>query len=330
MNVLIIGLGNIGKHYYKLCKKKGYNVFINDPIKQFRKNYKYIDLKDIKKFKIDIGIVCTPSEDHFKSAYFLLSNNINTLVEKPLVLKISDAKRLISLSKKRKVKCWVVFQNRYNATTKFLKKKLKHDKNIFMLNANLFWHRNKKYYQEGWRGKYKTDGGVLTNQAIHLLDILIYNFGQIYEFNSMFGFNRKKLEAEDLILVQFLFKKKIFCNFTATTRASKDYEVSLDILSKKNRYKISGKSLNHFYIWKKNRFIKLRKFSEEFPNYNDIRNGIGNGHERILDEFIISKKSSEKLEIEQNLYILKLIHSIYNSIGTRKCYVSEKESILGK
>ena len=28
-------------------------------------------------------------------------------------------------------------------------------------------------------GNYKTDGGVLANQAIHLLDILIYLFGEI-------------------------------------------------------------------------------------------------------------------------------------------------------
>ena len=147
MNVLIIGYGNIGKHYHAICHLRGFNVFINDPFLKDKKKLKYIQLKDIKKYKIDIGIVCTPSAQHFESSYFLIKNGIDTLIEKPLVLKISDAKKLINLSKEKKVRCWVVFQNRYNKAIRFLKKKYSTDKGIFMLNANLFWHRNKKYYQ---------------------------------------------------------------------------------------------------------------------------------------------------------------------------------------
>ena len=330
MNILIIGFGNIGKHYYKLCKKRGYNVYINDPIKSEIKNLNYIELENIKKYKIDFGIVCTPSGSHYDNASFLIKNNIHTLIEKPLVLKINDAKKLINLKKNKKIKCWVSFQNRYNKATKLFKRKYSKDKGIFMLNANLMWHRDKQYYNNNWRGKYKTDGGVLTNQAIHLLDILVYNFGKIKEFNTMFGFNKKKLEAEDLIFISFLFKKNIFCSFTATTRAPEDYVASLDIISKKGRYKISGKALNHFLIWKKDGFKKIEKFSENFQKYNDIRNGIGNGHEKILDEFVSLKKSSEDLEIEKNIYILKVIHSVYNSKGSKKNYISNKESVLGK
>ena len=54
---------------------------------------------------------------------------------------------------------------------------------IIFVDCSLYWNRDKKYYKTGWRGKYSSDGGVLTNQAIHLLDTLIYNFGNISNFD---------------------------------------------------------------------------------------------------------------------------------------------------
>ena len=55
----------------------------------------------------------------------------------------------------------------------------------------MLWHRDKKYYKDNWRGKYSMDGGVLTNQAIHLLDALVYNFGEIVNFNVIGSFDKK-------------------------------------------------------------------------------------------------------------------------------------------
>ena len=55
----------------------------------------------------------------------------------------------------------------------------------------MIWHRSKKYYQTKWRGNYKLDGGVLTNQGIHLLDTLIYNFGEIKNFDVIADFDKK-------------------------------------------------------------------------------------------------------------------------------------------
>ena len=53
------------------------------------------------------------------------------------------------------------------------------DKKTFgKLDAALYG-RDKKYYSSSWRGKYKSDGGVLFNQSIHLLDVLIYFFGKV-------------------------------------------------------------------------------------------------------------------------------------------------------
>ena len=82
---------------------------------------------------------------------------------------------------------------------------------LFFVDAALYWHRDKKYYSSSWRGKYKSDGGVLFNQSIHLLDVLIYFFGKVKNFNVLAGFSKKN-QAEDLISINFNHKNKIISN----------------------------------------------------------------------------------------------------------------------
>ena len=107
---------------------------------------------------------------------------------------------MIKLKLKNKTKCWVAFQNRYNKSIIQGKKILdkKSYGKVFFVDAALYWHRDKKYYSNSWRGKYKSDGGVLFNQSIHLLDILIYFFGKIRNFNVVAGFSKKKIASRRL------------------------------------------------------------------------------------------------------------------------------------
>ena len=69
--------------------------------------------------------------------------------------------------------------------------------------------------------------GVLFNQSIHLLDVLIYFFGKIKNFNVVAGFSKDKLQAEDLISVNLNHTNKVISNLKATTRAKEIIECRL-------------------------------------------------------------------------------------------------------
>ncbi len=232
MNVVIFGFGTVGKHYCDiLLKQKNINkIFIVDKIIQKVSSKKIFQIKfnDFleDKIKVSHAIICTPSGDHYKYAKVCIKKNIHTLIEKPFVLKLSEAKNLILISKKRKIKCWTALQNRYNKAVIMLKKKVKQLKpqKISLVDCSLYWHRSKKYYFNNWRGKYSSDGGVLTNQAIHMLDCLIHVFGEVKKFNVIIDFNKDKLESEDQILINFRHVNKILSSFKATTRADKNYQ----------------------------------------------------------------------------------------------------------
>lgn len=338
MNVLIIGFGVAGKYYLEILKKdkKIKKIYIFDKYKIKKNKYiKQIDfnINLIKKLDIKFAFIATPSNLHFKYSKILLQNSINLLIEKPFVLKLSDAKTLINLTKNKKVKCWVAFQNRFNLAIQKLKKVVNKKTlgNIFLVDCSLLWKRDKKYYSVSWRGKYRSDGGVLANQAIHIIDALVYIFGKIQKFNSILVFNKKKLQAEDLAIINFVHKSGTFSSLKATTRADSNYRSAMDIIGEKGRALVKGISLNTFHLIKHNRIINDKKNSEEFGSSKGQIGAMGNGHQKIIKEFLSKKinKSSKNLEIEKNLHVLNVLHSIYNLKKNNLFKIKKKQSQLG-
>lgn len=339
MNILIIGFGTVGKFYFDILSKNKNieKIFIcND--KKLPKNKKYyqinFDLKKIKEKKINYAIICTPSHLHYKFSKILALNSINLLIEKPFVLQIRHAKDLIKISKKKKIKCWVSFQNRCNLALQKVKKIINKKKlgKIFMVDCSLYWQRDYEYYKVSWRGKFRSDGGVLANQAIHLLDTAIYMFGKIKRFNGIIKFNKKKLEAEDLISLNFEHEDDLITNFKATTRADVNYSSSMDILGEKGRMIVDGISLNKLINLTGNKKKFDKSNSEKFSTGKGPKGAMGNGHKKILKEFLNKNMfySSYDLEIQKNLHTLEVIHSIYNYSKKSKLEkIIDKQSKLG-
>ena len=340
MNIVIVGFGSAGKYYLDILKKNKNikKIFVIEEKKiTSDRFFEQTDFKKIIKedIKIDYAIICTPSGYHYKSAKFFIKRKVNVLIEKPFVLKLMHATELIKLVKKNNVKCWVVFQNRYNLAISKLKKIIKSKTlgKISLVDAVLIWHRNHAYYRIKWRGKYKTDGGVLANQGIHLLDALVYLFGEVKTFNALAGFNKKKLQAEDIIELSFIHKNNVISSLKATTRANRDYRSAIDIIGEKGRVIVKGISLNSINYFKKDQVILDKANSEDFTLGLGPISGMGNGHLKILKEFFKKKIkfSSKNLEINKNYYLLKLIHSIYITISkNKKNTVKNKQSIWGK
>jgi len=340
MNVLIVGFGTAGKYYLEVLKRfpKIKNIYVYEK-KNIPNSKKYqkidFDLNLIKKLKINYAFIATPPNLHFKYAERLLENSINVLIEKPFVLKIEEGKKLIKIAQKKNMKCWVVFQNRYNLAIQKLKKIVAQKKlgKIFLVDCSLLWKRDKKYYKTSWRGKYKSDGGVLSNQAIHLLDAIIYVFGEIKELSSILRYNKNKLEAEDLAILNLIYKNNLIVNMKATTRADANYRSAMDVIGEKGRALVKGISLNTFHFIKESQVVNDKKNSEDFQSGEGAIGAMGNGHYKILKEFLDKgqKGSTKDLEISKNMHVLKILHSIYNS-KNRNIYekVKNKQSKLGR
>ena len=91
---------------------------------------KYLDVEEmLRRERIDIISILTPSGFHYKHAIQFAGKVKYVILEKPITLKISDAKKLIQIFKRKKTKIFVVLQNRFNEPIVELKKAI--DNNLF-------------------------------------------------------------------------------------------------------------------------------------------------------------------------------------------------------
>ena len=142
----------------------------------------------------DIYAIATPSSDHihtFSDLCSRLEKKIIT-IEKPTFLKMKDFDVAEDIIKRSSNKVYPVFQHRYTLP------KLNVGK-VYHAQARVNWCRPQRYYdQAGWRGTWEHDGGVLTNQGVHAIDIIRYMLGDIKHVNFEMSTAGVDIETEDV------------------------------------------------------------------------------------------------------------------------------------
>ena len=335
LKVGVIGCGRVFDHYLKLFKKnkipqmKLIACCDEKPMILKRKTQilglrNYTKLSEmVKKEVLDLILILSPSGLHYQHTKYVLEKGINVLCEKPMSLKVSHCRKLINISRNKKLFYGVVFQNRLNKAIQFLKKEISNNNlgKIIFCNVRLIWSRENSYYRDGWHGTWKMDGGVLNQQLIHHLDAMINVVSKIIEINSFSSTIVNKLECEDSISASFKLKNGGLGQIIGTTGfRPKDTEASIEIITNKGIFKIGGIALNMISTWiingqeKKN---KYKKYSEKFNH------GYGNGHEKLLN--MISQKLLFKKNVDnfswctkRALETSKIVSKIYKSIEMRK------------
>lgn len=183
MRSAIVGYGVIGKLHGKILREMGHlsaicdvDLTALDGINDANTYSDYISMLD--KERPDVVHICTPHYLHADMVIEALSRNINVICEKPLCIKLEDIDRILEAEKNSRGILGVCHQNRYNPCNVYVKEYLE-DKRILGASGQVSWNRDAEYYASAdWRGKWDTEGGgVLINQALHTLDLLIWFCG---------------------------------------------------------------------------------------------------------------------------------------------------------
>ena len=136
----------------------------------------------------DVVHVCTPHHLHAEMATACLAAGVHVLLEKPSATTVADAERLVEVAGRSEAQLALCFQNRYNTAARAL-----HDLLVGGTlpaphggRAVVTWSRDAAYYARSpWRGRWATaGGGVLVNQAIHTLDLLLWFLGDATEVDG--------------------------------------------------------------------------------------------------------------------------------------------------
>lgn len=272
---------------------------------------------------IDVVTVLTESGSHAEHVIEIAKHKKHIVVEKPMALTLDDADAMIKACDEAGVKLFVVKQNRFNVPVVKTREALEAGRfgKLVLGTVRVRWCRPQAYYdQDPWRGTWALDGGVLTNQASHHVDLLEWMMGEVESVQAMSTTALANIEAEDTAIVNLRFRNGALGIIEATTAVRpKDLEGSLSVLGEKGTVEIGGFAVNQMKVW---------NFTEEQEGDADVMekysvnppNVYGFGHQAYYDHVVDSILNNTKHLVDglQGRKSLELINAIYESIETKK------------
>ena len=269
----------------------------------------------------EVAVVLTESGNHARDVIALAPYGKHLVVEKPMALTLGDADAMIRACDAAGIKLFVVKQNRFNVPVVKLREALVAGRfgKLVMGTVRVRWCRNQSYYdQDFWRGTWALDGGVLTNQASHHVDLLEWMMGDV---ESVFALTRTALvniEAEDTAVAAMRFSNGALGIIEATTAARpKDLEGSISVLGEKGSVEIGGFAVNEMKVW---------NFSDPTPSDTEViekysvnpPNVYGFGHQAYYEHIVDAIGSGKPHLVDglQGRKSLELISAIYESVET--------------
>jgi predicted dehydrogenase len=269
----------------------------------------------------DVVAVLTESGYHAQHVIRLAPFGAHIVVEKPMALTLDDADRMIDACDRHNVRLFVVKQNRFNVPVMKLREALDAGRfgRLILGTVRVRWCRRQDYYdQDPWRGTWALDGGVLSNQASHHVDLLEWLMGEVDSVFATATTALARIEAEDTAVVCLRFRNGALGVIEATTATRpRDLEGSVSILGEHGTVEIGGFAVNQMKVWAFEQSDPgdedvLSKFSVNPPSvygfshkayYEHVVDCIANGTQQLVDG-LEGRKS------------LELISAIYESIET--------------
>ncbi|CAB4570760.1 MAG: gfo/Idh/MocA family oxidoreductase [Actinobacteria bacterium] len=346
--IALVGCGRIAQRHADIVSKSeefGLKLvavcdLLESRVQAFSLKYSvpgYLDMDQMMlDTKPDFVAVLTESGNHASHVLRLVKYGSDIIVEKPMSLKIIDADKMIKECTKARIKLYVVKQNRFNPPILKLRQALSEGRlgRITLGTVRVRWCRTQEYYEaDAWRGTWALDGGVLANQAIHHIDMLLWMLG---EPKSVFAYSRQSLaqiEAEDTAVAVIKFESGALGIVEATTATRPtDLEGSISILGSKGTVEVSGFAMNELKTWEFSdetlKGIELEEFS------NNPMDVYGLGHKAFYRAVLEGVGQDIGLIVngEEGKRSLELLIAIYQSIEENKeifLPLNDPDSILG-
>ncbi len=289
---------------------------------QFQRNFggtAYTDYRKVlERQDIDIISIATPSGLHAEIGIAAAESGKHVIVEKPMALSLYDADRLIAACARNHVYLGVCHQNRYNQVVRKLRDALEAGRFGKLTHgaAAIRWYRSPDYFsQDSWHGTWAQDGGVLMNQSIHNIDLLLWMLGRPQNVYGKVATQLQPIEVEDLGLALIQFQGGVFGTIEASSTVyPKNLEETLSIFGEKGTVVLGGTSINQIETWRFADGIDdeaevLRSTGENPPNI------YGFGHRTLYQRFMKAITAGTAFDIpgEEGRKGLEMILGIYHS-----------------
>ena len=263
--------------------------------------------------EIDVVAIATPSGLHYPHAREIVGRwSKSVVIEKPPTLKFTELDELVDLAAERECHVFPVFQYRFNAPVQRIRRGIQDgelgDPRIISIRQR--WCRTQEYYDQGdWRGTYSLDGGALTNQGIHHLDLIQYFGGPVAEVFAVKATLGSSIEVEDSIVATLQFENGAIGSLEITTATRPDdVESSVSIIAA-NGYAILGG-------WATDKLVAYSPSPVETETFSQSNvDAYGQGHVDIYAGVVrkIRSLGEPAVTTTDARSVLGLLHSLYVS-----------------
>jgi UDP-N-acetyl-2-amino-2-deoxyglucuronate dehydrogenase len=197
----------------------------------------------LERDDVDAVAVTSPSGLHPGHALAALRSGRHVLVEKPIALRVADADEIVREGHERGLVVATISQRRFEPVVRALRAVIDAGAlgRLSLVIAEGLYDRPQSYYDSAaWRGTRNLDGGVLMNQAIHMVDLVRWIGGPVASVAGHVATLGHVMEAEDTATVSLRFVSGTLGAIVATTCASPEFPAELRVYGDRGHVRIAG------------------------------------------------------------------------------------------
>jgi predicted dehydrogenase len=269
--------------------------------------------------EIDIAAVITPSGMHLEHGLEMLGDyGKHVIMEKPTFMRPGDLNTAYGAADTAERHIFPVFQNRHNKAVRRVKQAIQAGElgDIRIVSVRVRWCRPQRYYDMApWRGTFSHDGGALTNQSIHHVDLIRYLGGEVKSVNAAMRTLGADIEVEDTVAATLQFDGDAVGVIEATTAARPDdFEASLSIVGSEGLAQIGGIAVNELQVFTPDPDA-CAAHSEDFQGIKGAGAVYGHGHGQMYRDIVAFFRDGTPYSVSRDdcLGTLKLLHAFYRS-----------------
>jgi len=272
--------------------------------------------------EVDAVCICTPSGQHAAQAIAAARAGKHVLVEKPMALTLADADAMIRACEEAGMRLGVVLQRRAEPLFRRVKEAIDAGDlgELTLAAVSLPYLRPQSYYEQAdWRGTWALDGGgVLMNQGIHLMDLLVWYLGDPVEVQAHAGTLHRNIEVEDTLAATLRFANGALATITATTTAAPGFPHRLEVYGTRGGIQLEGEGVSG---WALTGTASVEPFeaggAASAGSGGDPRGIKPSGHIGIVRDFIESVREGRAPEVDgpQGKRSLAAVLAVYRAAG---------------
>ncbi len=263
--------------------------------------------------EIDVVAIITPSGMHAEHAMDVMRRyRKHVLVEKPTFMHPRQLAEAYDFAEANGLRLFPVFQNRHNKAVRRVKQSIDQGElgEVRIVAVRVRWCRPQRYYELApWRGTFSHDGGALSNQGIHHVDLLRHLGGEVARVNATMRTLGANIEVEDTVVATMTYPSGAVGLVEVTTAARPDdFEASLSIVGAKGLAQLGGLAVNELQIFTPDP-AACAQASEKIPD------AYGFGHIQVYRDLIDDLAGRRPYPVDRRdcLGTLGLLHAFYRS-----------------